>query len=48
MQIRPAGDDDLDVVMDVESAAFGSDAEADLVRQLLEDPSARPAISLLA
>ena len=32
----------------VERAAFGSEAEADLVRALLDDPTAEPRLSLLA
>lgn len=48
MIIREAQDGDLDAVLDVERRAFGQDDEADLVRQILADPSARPALSLLA
>ena len=46
--IREALDSDLDTVMHVESAAFGFDKEAHLVRDLLGDPTAKPLISLLA
>jgi len=48
MHIRKAMDSDLDKVLSVESAAFGHDKEAKLVRDLLGDPSAQPALSLLA
>ena len=41
-------DGDLERVLAVERAAFGADAEADLVRALLADPSAQPSLSLLA
>lgn len=46
--IREAGDNDLDAVLTIECAAFGYDKEANLVRGLLDDPSAKPLISLLA
>lgn len=46
--IREATEADLDAVLAVERAAFGSDEEAQLVRNLLADPTARPALSLLA
>ena len=48
MHIREASDSDLDDVLLVERAAFGEDEEAQLVRNLLADPSARPTLSLLA
>ena len=48
MQIRRAGDADLEAVLAVEREAFGTESEAELVRHLLEDPSARPTINLLA
>ncbi|WP_422126615.1 GNAT family N-acetyltransferase [Thioalkalivibrio sulfidiphilus] len=48
MQIREARPSDLDHVLAVECAAFGSDVEACLVRDLLADPSAAPTLSLLA
>jgi putative acetyltransferase len=48
MHIREALDLDLDNVLLVESAAFGHDKEAHLVRDLLGDPSAQPTLSLLA
>lgn len=46
--IRTATETDLDTVLTVERAAFGSDEEAGLVRSLLADPSAEPCLSLLA
>lgn len=48
MEIREAGTSDADAVYAVESAAFGHDKEADLVMDLLSDPSAQPLVSLLA
>lgn len=48
MCIREAVDSDLDEVLSVERAAFGSDEEANLVRDLMDDKSARPILSLLA
>ncbi|MFW5452061.1 GNAT family N-acetyltransferase [Thioalkalivibrio sulfidiphilus] len=48
MQIYEARPSDLDDVLTVERAAFGSDVEAGLVRDLLADPSAAPMLSLLA
>lgn len=46
--IREATGNDLDAVLDVERQAFGQDAEADLVRELMSDASAAPRLSLLA
>jgi len=46
--IREAGPDDLQALLDVNRQAFGSDEEADLVQKLLRDPSAEPALSLVA
>jgi putative acetyltransferase len=46
--IEKASDSDLEAVLSVERQAFGSDEEAELVRDLLADPSARPLLSLLA
>ena len=46
--IRESYPDDLKSVLEVERAAFGSDEEANLVSDLLEDPSAEPRLSLLA
>ncbi len=39
---------DFNDIMEVERAAFGFDKEAELVADLLKDPSAKPIISLLA
>jgi putative acetyltransferase len=48
MQIREATREDLDTVLSIERQAFGRDLEAELVRELLDDASAQPALSLLA
>lgn len=48
MIIREALDSDLDDILSVERAAFGSDEEANLVRDLLGDASAQPIVSLIA
>ena len=48
MYIREASDLDLNDVLSVERLAFGHDDEAELVRNLLSDPSAQPILSLLA
>ncbi len=48
MNIREATDSDLNDVLRIESEAFGHDKEAHLVRDLLEDPSAKPLFSLIA
>ena len=48
MYIREATDEDLGDVLEVERLAFGENEEAELVRELLVDPTARPLISLLA
>ena len=48
MYIREALDSDINDVLSVERLAFGRDEEAELVRNLLEDPSAKPILSLLA
>jgi len=47
-RIREASGSDLADVLRVTKAAFGQDIEADLVNDLLNDPSARPVLSLLA
>ena len=47
MEIRQAQRADLEAVLAVERAAFGTDEEAELVRALLGDPTAQPLISLL-
>ena len=48
MIIREALDNDLENVLSVHRAAFGSDEEAGLVNALLTDNSAGPVVSLLA
>ncbi len=48
MIIREAFDSDLEDVLSVEREAFGYDKEAELVKALLADPSAKPVVSLLA
>jgi putative acetyltransferase len=48
MRIREATASDLGDVIAVERAAFGRDEVVDLTRDLLGDPSAKPALSLLA
>ena len=46
--IREAQPQDLDDILSIEREAFGSDDEAELVKNLLNDPSAKPILSLLA
>ncbi|GEM_PF-1820450 len=48
MQIREAVETDLDDVLSTQRLAFGYDKEANLVRELLHDPSAKPLLPLLA
>ena len=48
INIRKAIDSDLENVLLVERLAFGSEEEAELVRQLLLDETAKPLVSLLA
>ncbi|ESA33803.1 gcn5-related n-acetyltransferase [Leptolyngbya sp. Heron Island J] len=48
MNIREALASELADVLMVEQLAFGQDDEAKLVEALLEDPSAKPIVSLLA
>ena len=48
MSIREATESDLMDVLSIERRAFGHDEEAELVRCLLDDPSARPILSLIA
>jgi putative acetyltransferase len=48
VHIEETCDSDTDDALRVERLAFGSDEEADLVRALLDDPSAQPCLSLLA
>ena len=46
--IRKSNIADLEALLAVEEAAFGSEEEAELVRNLLGDPTANPGLSLLA
>jgi putative acetyltransferase len=48
MHIREATASDLDVVLCVEDQAFGREDVTNLTRDLLNDPSAEPLVSLLA
>ena len=48
IQIREAVNTDFCNIMDIEKQAFGSEEEAILVADLLEDKSASPIVSLLA
>lgn len=48
MFIREALNSDLDRVLSVQRAAFGSEEEAKLVTELIGDASAKPFVSLLA
>ncbi|MFW5754468.1 MAG: GNAT family N-acetyltransferase [Marinilabiliaceae bacterium] len=48
IQIHETLQADLEDILFVEKAAFKTDEEAQLTAELLEDPSARPFISLLA
>lgn len=48
MEIREAKDTDVSEVLLVEKEAFGYDKEANLVKDLLSDPSAQPLYSILA
>jgi len=48
MIIRESEESDLEDVLYVETEAFGHDKEAELVRDLLNDPTAKPLLSLLA
>jgi putative acetyltransferase len=48
MNIREAADSDLNEVLSVERLAFGYEKEANLVKDLLNDTSAKPTLSLLA
>ncbi len=48
IHIREALDFDREAVLSVEQLAFERDDEAELVQELLDDPSARPLVSLLA
>ncbi|MBN1294613.1 MAG: N-acetyltransferase [Candidatus Latescibacteria bacterium] len=46
--IREASENDLEDVLFIESAAFGKNDEAELVKNLLSDPSAQPSLSIIA
>ncbi len=48
MRVRQTSADDLPAILQVHRAAFGQAEEAELTRDLLADPSAQPALSLLA
>lgn len=48
MIIRQSSSSDLEILLTVERAAFGSEEEAELVQNLLNDPTAEPRLSLLA
>ncbi len=50
IEIREASADDLETVLDVERRAFGDEGDviAELVSNLLSDPTAEPQLSLLA
>jgi len=48
LHIRETSNSDLQNILFVERMAFGHDKEAELVRELLYDPSAKPILSLLA
>ncbi len=48
MNIRHTTNDDIDTISDIVRRAFGSEEEVTLVKNLLADPSANPALSLLA
>ena len=48
INIRETFDTDLNDILLVERSAFGGNEEAELVKKLLCDPSAKPTLSLLA
>lgn len=48
MLIRETSDSDLPVLLEIHRCAFGQDVEAELTRDILNDPSAEPALSLMA
>lgn len=48
LQIREAKDSEFNEVYRIESQAFGYEKEAELVKALLNDPTAEPTLSLLA
>jgi len=47
-RIRETGESDLTDVLHIHASAFGQQEEAELVSALLADPSAQPALSLIA
>jgi putative acetyltransferase len=48
LEIRETMDSDMDNILFVEREAFGHDKEAELVRGLIDDPSAKPILSMVA
>lgn len=48
VQIVSADSTDIGVIQEIHKASFGSDAEANLVSAILQDPSAAPVLSLCA
>ena len=48
MYIREANDSDLNDILLIERVAFNCNEEAELVRNILADPSAKPLLSLVA
>lgn len=48
IEFREASDQDMSALLAVHRDAFGRDEEADLVTALVNDPSARPLLSLIA
>jgi putative acetyltransferase len=48
ISIREPREQDLEAVLGILRAAFSTDEEAELVRDLLHDPTAEPIVSLLA
>ena len=48
MLIRETSDSDLPALLEIHRRAFGQDVEAELTRDILNDPSAEPVLSLMA
>ena len=48
MQIRETTSEDLNDILLIQREAFNSDKEANITKELLEDPSAKPRLSLIA
>jgi putative acetyltransferase len=48
MIIRQTNEADLNDILFIEQEAFNSNKEADLVKEMLIDPSAKPLLSLIA